>query len=570
VHRDPVSASTVRTSGRSAALRLTLAAYLLAVSAAMGLSAGVAGADEPSGGAESPATTATSQPSDTADRTDSPVRKEKTTRRTEAEGKDSARDESDPGYAQQKIGRDSPQSEPVGSGDADDEVPQSVVSDATSPAAVADPEPVLVSSAPAAATETAKSPHRPSRAGTEPAATTAEAPVAPALRVVRPPLDPTAATPTVETPTAADTPSGAAATETAPVIEPRLDRQLAGGISDVGTIAVSVVHAAATAVAQAFGPDSFLGVPYLLATAVANTAAAVGRTLVGAPLTEPAAGQFPVSYGLLDGLGFFAPTRPPTGANDPSISVTAEHPLPVILLNPTALTQGLNWYVGAPALANAGYKVYTFNYGNVTTDPNFPIQSIGDIRKSGQELATEIDRVLAETGAPQVIVIGHSQGGGILPAYYINNLGGGNKVSQVIGIAPGNHGTDFNYLVSTVLAIPVLRELFIGISAAIAPAIYQQAVGSPFLQEVYGNGDTRPGVLYTTISTAYDEVATPYTRHFLVGPNVTTVVLQDTHPGLLLGHLNVVTSPHTWTAVLAALAGNPAANPAQDRTPAAA
>jgi triacylglycerol esterase/lipase EstA (alpha/beta hydrolase family) len=338
----------------------------------------------------------------------------------------------------------------------------------------------------------------------------------------------------------------------------------------VGTITVSVVHAVATAVAHAFGPDSLLGVPYLLATAVANTAAAVGRTLVGATLTEPSAGQFAVNYGLLDGLAFFNPTKPPAGANDPSITVTAEHPLPVILLNPTALTQGLNWAVGAPVLANAGYKVYTFNYGNVTANPNAPIQSIGDIRKSAQELSAEIDRVLAETGAPQVILIGHSQGGGNLPAYYINNMGGADKVSQLIGISPGHHGSDFNGLVSAVLSVPILRQLFIGVSQAIAPAIYQQSAGSPFQQEIYGNGETRPGVLYTTISTVNDEVATPYTNNALVGPNVTNIVLQDRHPGLILGHLNTVTSPHTWAIVLDALAANPAANPLPHQQPVAA
>ncbi|MCV7151543.1 hypothetical protein [Mycolicibacterium pyrenivorans] len=49
----------------------------------------------------------------------------------------------------------------------------------------------------------------------------------------------------------------------APVLQPRLGRQLAGGFSDVGTIVVSVVHAVGS----------------------------VGRTLVGAPLTDPGAGQ---------------------------------------------------------------------------------------------------------------------------------------------------------------------------------------------------------------------------------------------------------------------------------------
>lgn len=46
---------------------------------------------------------------------------------------------------------------------------------------------------------------------------------------------------------------------------------------------------------------------------------------------------------------------------------------------------------------------------------------------------------------------------------------------------------------------------------AIGPALYQQALGSPFQQEVYSNGDTRPGVLYTTITSINDEVVTPYT-----------------------------------------------------------
>ncbi|MGE2737938.1 esterase/lipase family protein, partial [Mycolicibacterium vaccae] len=359
-------------------------------------------------------------------------------------------------------------------------------------------------------------------------------------------------------PTAAPDP----APQPAPYIAPRLDRQLAGGFADVGTILASVVYATATTVAHAFGPDSFFGVPHLLATFVANTAAAVGRALVGGA-DDAITGPLPVRYGLLDGVGLFRPTKPPAGANDPSVGVTPEKPLPIILLNSTVITQGMNWSVGAPVLANAGYKVYTFNYGNVTNNPNALLQSIGDIRKSGLELAAEIDRVLAETGAPQVILIGHSQGGGALPSYYINNLGGADKVSQLIGIGPGHHGTTFLGLVSLVLKLPVLRQLYIGISETFAPAFYQQSYGSPFLDEVYGNGDTRPGVRYTTISTAYDEVATPYTLQALDGPNVTNIVLQHRYPGLLLGHLNMVTSPYTWSVVLEELAANPAANPAQ-------
>jgi len=89
----------------------------------------------------------------------------------------------------------------------------------------------------------------------------------------------------------------------------------------------------------------------------------------------------------------------------------------------------------------------------------------------------------------------------------------------------------------------------------------QQALGNEFQEEVYGNGDTRPGVLYTTITSTHDEVVTPYTQQALDGPNVTNIVIQDLYPGVLAGHEGIVLSPQVWSVVLDALASNPAANP---------
>lgn len=399
--------------------------------------------------------------------------------------------------------------------------------------------------------------------------------VAPSMRGVAPKLAlVTPSTGGMESPVSAVPSAAIAATDPGPAAGPSAPTppgpvpfrfpslpELTGLASDLTTVALSVVHTAATVVAEAFGPDSFLGVPYLLATAVANTAAAAGRTLIGAPITEPGS-PFPVTYGIIDGLAFFNPTMPPAGANDPSITVTPEHPLPIILVNGTTATQGTNWSVGAPVLANAGYKVYTFNYGNTTSDPTFPIQAIGDIRQSGEQLAAEVDRVLAETGAEKVILVGHSQGGGILAVHYINNLGGASKVSQLIGIDPSNHGTDLMGLVS-LASLPIVGPLLIQIADAIGPGLYQQALGSPFQDVVYGDGDTRPGILYTTIASVNDEVVTPYTQSALTGPNVTNIVVQDRYPGLVLGHANIFLSPQVWTLVLDALASNPQANPLQ-------
>lgn len=346
-------------------------------------------------------------------------------------------------------------------------------------------------------------------------------------------------------------------------------RQMVGLANDLALIAVSLVNNLAAAAATAIGPKPFFGVPYNIARVVQGTTATAAKLLDGTPLNATSAGPFKVDYGVGDLLAWLNPTKPPAGANDPTITVTAAHPLPIILLNGTTGTQGVNWGVGAPVLANAGYKVYTFNYGNTTTDPNFPLQATADIRKSAQELADEVQRVLDETGADKVILIGHSQGGGILPSYYINNLGGDAKVSQLIGIAPSNHGTDVDG-VTYVQKIPVLGPLLFRIVDLFGAAWTQQAMGSALQDEVYGNGDTRPGVLYTTISSKFDWVVTPYTQQALDGPNVTNIVLQDLYPGYNAGHLGIVFSAPTWTAVLGALAANPEANPGSDSLPATA
>lgn len=340
----------------------------------------------------------------------------------------------------------------------------------------------------------------------------------------------------------------------------QLVRQVIGLLSDAGIVGASLVNNVAVEAAAAIGPQPFWGVPYTVATAIADTAANASKLLSGTPLDATSTGPFKVNYGVLDVLSFFTPSKVPAGANDPSITVTAAHPLPVILVNGTVETQSLNWSVGAPVLANAGYKVYTFNYGNITADPNYPIQSTADIRQSAVELSDEVDRVLAETGAAKVILVGHSQGGGILPVYYLNELGGAAKVSQLIGLAPSNHGTDFNGLVALQM-LPILGPLLFAAADLVGPALGQQAVTSPFQQVVYGNGDTRPGVLYTTIASTNDEVVTPYTQQALNGPAVTNIVLQDQYPGLPTGHVGVAFSSQAWASVLAALAANPQANP---------
>ncbi|MEN4477484.1 lipase family alpha/beta hydrolase [Mycolicibacterium cosmeticum] len=348
-------------------------------------------------------------------------------------------------------------------------------------------------------------------------------------------------------------------------------RQMTGLANDIGLLAATVVNNIAAAAAAAIGPKPFFGVPYHVANAIAGTAATAGKLLTGTPLDADttSTGRFKVTFGVGDLLGYLNVNKPPAGANDPSIELTAAHPLPIILIAGTAANAPFNWSVGAPVLANAGYKVFTFNYGNVTNNPNWPVRGTGDIRESAQELADEVQRVLDETGAPKVILIGHSQGGGMTPEYYLNNLGGAAKVSQFIGIAPGNHGADLSGL-AYIQNIPVIGRPIFNLMNLLGPAWLQQAVGSPLLEEIYGNGDTRPGVLYTTITTKNDWIVTPYTNQALDGPNVTNIILQDRYPDFNAGHLGIVFAAPTWEAVLGALAANPQANPGTNPAPASA
>jgi triacylglycerol esterase/lipase EstA (alpha/beta hydrolase family)/cytoskeletal protein RodZ len=524
-------------------LRLAVAAFLLSAWVAVGLGSGIAHADETSSSADS--SSSEGSEGSPASKPSKPDRRKDPAETADATAKSSS--PADEGEAAEKTEADSDPDEPPQRHTPHGRPSLTVVSTKTpKPAklAVEDPQP--------AASKIASVTSTPSAPDPQPVASKIAA-VAP----TSPTSDPQPAAPKI----AAVAPSVSTTPSSDPPIRLPQPREVVGLVSDVGVVAMSAVWTAADTVAQIFGPHSFFGVPYALATAVANSAAAVSRTLIGAPPDAVSTGPFRVTYGIIDGLAFFNPQQPPPGANDPSITVTPEHPLPIILLNGTTGTQGANWSVGAPVLANAGYKVYTFNYGNVTNDPNFPIQATDDIRQSALELDAEIDRVLAETGAPKVILIGHSQGGGILPVYYINNVqDGADKVSQLIGIAPSNHGTDAMGLVG-LQALPIFGPLLMAVANALGPALEQQALGNEFQDEVYGNGDTRPGVLYTTITSIYDEIVTPYTQQALDGPNVTNIVVQDLYPGVTAGHEGVVLSPQVWSIVLDALASNAEANP---------
>ncbi|MFB6624247.1 esterase/lipase family protein [Streptomyces sp. NPDC056374] len=208
------------------------------------------------------------------------------------------------------------------------------------------------------------------------------------------------------------------------------------------------------------------------------------------------------------------------GWNDYSCKPSAAHPRPVVLVHGTLGNSVDNWLVLAPYLVNRGYCVFSLDYGQLPNVPFF--HGLGPIEASAGQLDTYVDRVLAATGAPEVDIVGHSQGG-MMPRWYLKFLGGAEKVNALVGIAPDNHGT-------TLLGLTKLLPYFPGAEGLIkanTPGLADQIAGSPFLTKLNQGGDTVPGVRYHVIATQYDEVVTPYRSQFLSGPNVTNVLIQD-------------------------------------------
>ncbi|MBH1934460.1 alpha/beta fold hydrolase [Streptomyces sp. AV19] len=210
-----------------------------------------------------------------------------------------------------------------------------------------------------------------------------------------------------------------------------------------------------------------------------------------------------------------------SGWNNWSCKPSKAHPNPVVLLHGTWANQLDTWFLTAPSLAGKGYCVFSLDYGKLPYMPGLNGQ--GPLVKSAGEVSAFVDKVLKSTGTKKVDIVGHSQGGGPLPRYYLEFMGGASKVDKLIGIAPDNHGATASGLGTLARKVP-------GVSKALSltlPGLEDQIVGSAFMNKLNSRPDTVPGVKYTVISTKYDEIATPWKSQQLKGPNVRNVVVQD-------------------------------------------
>ncbi len=244
-------------------------------------------------------------------------------------------------------------------------------------------------------------------------------------------------------------------------------------------------------------------------------------TLFGVGLTAPAQAEDP-PYPKLG--------QPPLGANDWTCQPTGKRPYPAVIVHGTFGDQKSLLDNLSLALKQDGYCVYSLDYGNRATGP---------IARSALQLKKFVNQVLRSTGAAKVEMVGHSQGG-LMPRFYIENLGGKKRVEDLVGLAPSNHGTT------------VTSGMDSG-SGDYCTSCEEQTAGSAFLEELNYPDETPGPVDYTQVTTEYDEVVVPYTSGFLTpGRRSTNIVLQDRCPTSLTEHVLIPMDPQAIGWVLEA------------------
>jgi triacylglycerol esterase/lipase EstA (alpha/beta hydrolase family) len=98
----------------------------------------------------------------------------------------------------------------------------------------------------------------------------------------------------------------------------------------------------------------------------------------------------------------------------------------------------------------------------------------------------------------------------MMPRYYIKYLGGAAKVDKLVALAPSNNGTTLDGITQLGIQLNLIDPIN-GLLGGPCAACVEQEAGSPFLTALNAGGETVPGVQYTVIESADDEVVTPPT-----------------------------------------------------------
>lgn len=220
---------------------------------------------------------------------------------------------------------------------------------------------------------------------------------------------------------------------------------------------------------------------------------------------------------------------------------------PVLMVPGTTLEPQVNFdWNWLPALTALGRPYCTIE---------LPMNAMGDIQIAAEYVVHAVREMAATTGQ-KVQIIGHSQGG-MVPRWALRFWPDvRDKVDDLVGLSPSNHGT----VLSGGICVP-----------GCAPAIRQQGMGSAFMAALNRDFETVPGVDYTVIYTNLDEVVVPNVT--LLGASsalsgdaaqLTNVATQQVCPLNTAEHLTIGTSdPVAYALAIDALTHAGPADPSR-------
>ncbi|WP_181762918.1 esterase/lipase family protein [Rhodococcus spelaei] len=245
-------------------------------------------------------------------------------------------------------------------------------------------------------------------------------------------------------------------------------------------------------------------------------AESVATGSAGAPDDVPAA--FAPLAGAMRNWG-----KSPAGVNDWECRPADAQHRPVVLVHGTGRGMQESWgnladpNIKGPLvedLANDGRCVYALNYGSAFDFPTLSMKwGFAAIENSAADLGAFVDAVLAHTGATQVDVVGHSQGGTVTREY-LRTSPDRTKIHSLVMLAPPSHGSTLGgEFTSEADARNKLAPI----------AVQQQAIDSAFLKRLNEGQETFPGIDYTVIATKSDQTITPSDSSFLVPAPATSV-----------------------------------------------
>lgn len=234
--------------------------------------------------------------------------------------------------------------------------------------------------------------------------------------------------------------------------------------------------------------------------------------------------------------------------DDWSARPSANKPWPVILIHGTVDTKGV-WQELGTELRADGWCVFAPDYGKRGT---------AAMEESAVQLGAYIEAVRTITGAEQVILIGHSQGG-LLARYWMRTSGQARYVKHLVSLGAPNHGTTMGGILSPLVTNNLTENIMHSlIQHWFGPVGFQQITGSEIFA-VFNDGDDRgdgnsddsygeleDGVDYTCIASRQDTVVQPPETCFLNGPahQVRNVWVQDIIPRANVQHQDLPTNKH--------------------------